>query len=445
MADDADALVVAGDQEVTTASLRVEAFRLLKLGTAVTLVALAAAGFAIGFRVALEAVTGHNIVAMITAAPWWQRLLLPAVGGLLAGGIAMLILKRSTSSMGVGNVMEAIVLGRTRVPLLRSLMNALASWLAIATGNSLGREGPLIMIGAAAAEAARRLFRIDEPQSRLVLAAGVAAGFASAYNAPIAAVLFVVEIVTGVLVLEAIVPILCASVIATLTLRLAIGAAPLYGERTWSIEGPELLICGLIGLLAAPLGVGFLHLLALAEKLWRPIPLPLRPALGGLVCGVILIFVPSVAGNGFEPISQLLDGNLTIPIIAYLLIAKPLATYASVGSGQPGGVFTPTLLIGGLAASFLGGGPYALVGMAAALAATTHAPITCAILACELTNDYALALPLLLACALAAGLARRLYIDSVYTAELSKRGLRWRLTLDGRRVVENQQQIVDVV
>jgi len=312
-------------------------------------------------------------------------------------------------------------------------------------GAAAGKAGDAVQAGAAAAEAARRLFRIDEPQARLVLAAGVAAGFASAYNAPIAAVLFVVEIVTGVLVLEAIVPILCASVIATITLRFVVGEAPLYGARSWSIDGYELIACAGIGLAAAPIGVGFLRLLAIVERLWRPIPLPVRPALGGLVCGGILIFVPSVAGNGYEPLSQLLDGKLGIPMILALLVAKPLATYASVGSGQPGGVFTPTLLIGGLAASFLGGGPFALVGMAAALAATTHAPITCAILACELTGNYALALPLLLACALAAGLARRLYIDSVYTAELSKRGLRWRLTLDGRRVVENQQQIVDVV
>jgi len=180
--------------------------------------------------------------------------------------------------------------------------------------------------------------------------------------------------------------------------------------------------------------------------------------LGGMVCGAIACGLPLVAGNGFEPLDALLDGRLPAVMVLWLLLAKPLATAASVGSGNPGGVFTPTLLLGGclgtlyglgMAAAFGSSvsdpGTYALVGLACTLAATTHAPMTSAILACELTGDYAIVLPLLVACALAAALARTLYIDSVYTAELTRRGLRWRLTLDGRRVVENQQTTVDVV
>jgi CIC family chloride channel protein len=168
--------------------------------------------------------------------------------------------------------------------------------------------------------------------------------------------------------------------------------------------------------------------------------------------------IPAVAGNGFEEVTSILDGHLALAGVALLLLAKPLATAASVSSGNPGGVFTPTLLLGactglvyatGLHAVFgdqiASSGAYALVGLAAALAATTHAPLMSALLACELSGDYALVLPLLLACALAAGVARRLYVDSVYTAELTRRGLRWRLTLDGRRVMENQTQTTDVV
>src|SRR5207237_5182908 len=132
-----------------------------------------------------------DVVAMIAAAPWWERVLLPAVGGLGAGLVARAL---AGPKGGVGYVMEAIVLGNARVPLARSIAQAIASWLAIVTGNSLGREGPLIQFGAAAGEAARRGLRIDDTTARLVLAAGVAAGFASAYNAPIAAALFVVEV-----------------------------------------------------------------------------------------------------------------------------------------------------------------------------------------------------------------------------------------------------------
>ncbi|HEY0194881.1 MAG TPA: chloride channel protein, partial [Kofleriaceae bacterium] len=175
-------------------------------------------------------------------------------------------------------------------------------------------------------------------------------------------------------------------------------------------------------------------------------------------CGAVLAGLPLVAGNGFEPLEALLDGKLALGVIVWLLVAKPIATASAVGSGNPGGAFTPTLLIGGCTGALYAYGlhavlgdvisappAYALVGMAAAMAATTHAPLTGAVLACELSGDYALLLPLLVATGPAAAWARTLYVDSVYTAELTRRGLRWRLTLDGRRVIENQQNSVDVV
>jgi len=429
---------------------------------AVVAVALTAAGFAIAFRAGLAAIGellgGSGVVAMIEAAPGWERVALPATGGLLVGGV-MLIAARVREGAGVGFVMEAIVLGRVRVPLTRSALQAVASWLAIASGNSLGREGPLIQFGAAAGEAARRVFALDNVTARIVLAAGVAAGFASAYNAPVAAVLFVVEIVTGVVVLEAIVPMLIAVVIATIATRYAIGAGPLYGVRSFALGSPaELVAFAGLGLVAAPVGVGFLRLLGAVDRGWRRVAMPWRPALGGLACGAILVALPLTAGNGFEPLAALLDGKLAVMVVVWLVVAKPITTALAVGSGNPGGVFTPTLLIGGCTGALYAFGlhavlgdaissppTYALVGLAAAMAATTHAPLTGAVLACELSGDYALLLPLLVATALAAAWARRLYVDSVYTAELSRRGLRWRLTLDGRRVIESQQNSVDVV
>ena len=433
----------------------------LRLHVAVVVVAVAAAAIAIAFRLTLagfvHALGGSDTITMIANLPLWARVALPAAGGVGTGLIGLAMARRRGAS-GVGYVMEAIVLGTARVPLMRSAAQFVASWIAIASGMSLGREGPLIQMGAASGEAARRVMQLDDAAARLVLAAGVAAGFAAAYNAPIAAVLFVVEIVTGVLVLEAMVPVLIASVLATIVLRFFSGAAPLYGVRTFTTLGPgELVAFAGLGLAVAPIGVGFLRLLGLAERGWRKLPLPVRPALGGAACGAILCALPIVAGNGFEPLAALLDGKLGIALVAWLLLAKPIATALSVGSSNPGGAFTPTLLIGALAgtlaaaglhelgAEISSSGSYALVGLAAALAATTHAPLTATVLACELSGDWALVLPLLVACALAAGIARRLYIDSVYTAELTRRGLRWRLTLDGRRVIENQQSVVDVV
>lgn len=433
-----------------------------RLALALVVVAAGAAGFAIAFRAALsgfyDLLGGDSVVAMITGLPLWARIALPAAGGLGAGLVALLA-TRVREGAGVGYVMEAIVLGNSRVPLTRSLLNALGSWLAIAGGSSLGREGPLIQIGAASGEAARRSLKLDDATARIVLAAGVAAGFAAAYNAPIAAVLFVVEVVTGVAVLEAIVPVTITTVLSTIITRLALGEAPIYGVRAFSaLSLYELIAFAGLGLLAAPLGVGFLRLLSFVERGFRKIPMPARPAIGALIGGAMVCALPLLAGNGFEPLGLLLDNKLAVAMVVWILLVKPLATATAVGSGNPGGVFTPTLLLGACAGTLtalglhelLGNaigapGAYALVGLAAALAATTHAPLTATVLACELSGDWALVLPLLLASSIAAGLARKLYIDSVYTAELTRRGLRWRLTLDGRRIITDQRQAVDVV
>jgi len=219
--------------------------RLAKLAFAVIVVAVVAALFAIAFRGAFSAVVtwigGSNVVDMISRLPWWARILLPASGGLGAGLIRLRSAKLRGAS-GVGFVMEAIVLGRARVPLLRSGLQAIASWLAITTGNSLGREGPLIQFGAAAGEGARRWLGLDDAHAPLVLAAGVAAGFAAAYNAPIAATLFVLEIVTGVIVLEAAIPVMVAAVVATVVIHVTVGSAPIYTTRTFALVDPYELV-----------------------------------------------------------------------------------------------------------------------------------------------------------------------------------------------------------
>jgi CIC family chloride channel protein len=175
---------------------------------------------------------------------------------------------------------------------------------------------------------------------------------------------------------------------------------------------------------------------------------PLRGALGGALVGGIAIGLPEVVGNGHEPLNELLDGHLGLGMVLALLVGKALATSASVGSGSPGGVFTPTLLLGASVGLVFGhvltdlvgvpgvgpAGGYALVGMAATSAAATHAPVMAAVLVFELSGDYAIVLPLLVATGVSTTLARRLQPASIYGAELARRGLGWELTLDGRTV-----------
>src|SRR6185369_16597227 len=166
---------------------------------------------------------------------------------------------------------------------------------------------------------------------------------------------------------------------------------------------------------------------------------PLRAALGGATVGAMAIVLPQVTGNGYEAINLILSQRLELGVLVVILFAKAVATTASVSSGSPGGVFTPSLLLGAALGGVIGHGvahfgsesssgavaAYALVGMAAVIAATTHAPLMATVLVFELTGDYAIVLPLLTACAIATVLSRRVHRESIYTEELRRRGSQW--------------------
>jgi CIC family chloride channel protein len=414
-------------------------------------VAVGAAAFAIAFRSALAAslaaVAGTtDVVSAMRRAPLWARLLVPALGGLCAGLLGLLV-ARSPGGRGVGDVMEAVVLGRVRLSMRVTLLKSLASFCAIVSGGSIGREGPLIQFGGAVGKFVSDKLGLSTGDARRLIAAGTAAGFAAAYNTPFAAVLFVLEVLTGVVVLEAILPALIATVVAAALTRAVVGQGPIYGQRSFQLQSPtELLAFAGLGVMTALGAQGFMRLLSFGERLFKEehLALPWRPALGGLAAGAVVAFLPDVAGNGYEPLNTLLDGQFAPGFVIFLLLGKCVATTASVSSGSPGGVFTPTLLVGGglgvLYAHALGAlgvhlgvpGGYALVGMAAATGATTHAPLMAAVMGFELSGDYAIALPLILATAVSTLVSRMLRRDSIYTAELRERGVGWELTFEGR-------------
>jgi CIC family chloride channel protein len=422
----------------------------IRMFGALAVVAIGSAAFSMAFRASLQLVyttvlRGHDVLDAFVHLPLPARVALPAVGGLLAGTVA----KLTRAGGGVGDVMEAVVLGGTRLSVRATLWKALGSWLAIATGNSIGREGPLIQFGGSLGSAVASVAGIPESSARVLIAAGTAAGFAAAYNTPLAAVLFVVEIVTGVIAIEAVVMILIATAISTALLRATVGGGPIYGQRVFAITtARELLAHAVLGAIAAVVGQGFMRMLAAGERAFERarIPQPWRAALGGGLVGLMAIALPEVTGNGYEPLNLMLDEHYSLPLVALLVVAKAVATTSSVSSGSPGGVFTPSLFVGGgvglLWGHFVAGlvgapgseGSYALVGMAAATAATTHAPLMASVLVFELSDDYAIVLPLMLATAIATLLSRRMRKESIYTAELHRKGLEWELTLEGRRV-----------
>jgi CIC family chloride channel protein len=426
-----------------------------RFGLALLLVALGAAAFAVTFRLSLSFVYrvvyhAQSVVQAISGLPIALRLAVPAAGALVAGVLSRW---RLSKSQGVSNVMEAVVLGNVRLSLRTTAWRVVGSWSAIATGMSIGREGPLIEFGGSLGAAVARMFGVSLTHARVLVTAGTAAGFAASYNTPFAAVLFVLETILGIATLDALLPTIGATVIATTLTREIVGGGPIYGERVFAVgHSFELASYALLGILAVAAATAFRQTLALAERLVEryPIPQPWRAACGGLLVGSIAVWLPAVAGNGYEPLNLILDQRITAAALAFLIVAKVVATSGSVASGVPGGMFTPVLLVGGalgslyaLALHWLGfpavanPGSYALVGMAATTAATIHAPLTAAVMVFELSGDYPIVLPLLLSTAIATWLSRRIGGQSVYEAELRRRGLGWELTLDGRSINES--------
>lgn len=417
---------------------------------ALLIVALASAGFAVAFRFGLSwwyraVFDEDNVVRSIAGLPWWLRLAVPTGGAFVAGMIARW---RKAPSQGVSNVMEAVVLGHVRLSLRTTMSRVSSSAVAIATGMSIGREGPLIECGGSLGAASGRWLRTTLDETRVLVAAGTAAGFAAAYNTPFAAILFVFETIIGIATPAALLPTMTATVIATLVTRALAGAGPIYGYRLFAAEAAHdlwwLLALGALGAVAATV---FKRVLSQAEAIMERLfaVQPWRATAGGLVVGALAIWLPEVAGNGYEPLNELLDHRMAATALGLLLLAKIIATSASVASGVPGGVFTPMLLVGAacgaLWAQFVAAvmpsatpdiGAYALVGMAATTAASIHAPLTAAVMVFELSGDYAIVLPLILATTVSTALSRAMGGESVYEAELRRRGLGWELTLEGR-------------
>jgi len=428
--------------------------RSLRYAVAAVAVGALGAGFAIVFRLALHegvklVVGDPNITTGFAALPVAARIALPALGGALAGAIG-LIAVRQAGGRGVAEILEAVALGRGEIRLPTVLLKAVASLAALCTGGSIGREGSIIQFGAGGGSTVGRWLRLPDKEKRMLVAAGAGAGFAAAYNTPIAAVLFVVEVVTGVLGLDVLVPVTIATVISTTLTRLALGGGPLYGTREFALVSQEELIAYcVLGAAAGLVGAAFIASLSAAERFVKSISLPriVRGALGGAAVGLLATRLPQVTGNGYEAIQSILDARTSGAILALLLIAKAGATISSVSSGSPGGVFTPSMFLGAALGGLVGSavphvfvthasaaaaGGYALVGMAALIAATTHAPMMAAALGFELSGDYSLVIPLLLCTIIAAELSRRLRQDSVYTEELRQSGIPWRGSLTER-------------
>ncbi len=388
----------------------------------------------------------ESIISVVASQPWYLTILIPAAGALL---ISPLIYygAREAKGHGVPEIMESLVFRGGRIRTKVVAIKALASSICIASGGSVGREGPIVQISSTIASSIGRLFRIKEKGLRTLVAAGAAAGIGATFNAPIAGALFAVEVLLGEFGIYSFSPIIVASVISTLTSRLVTGdfaafTVPKYTLiSVWEI-GPYVLL----GIVSGLVAILFIKVLYFFEDKFDDLRLhPLiKPILGGILIGVIGIKFSHIFGVGYESIDACLTNNLGFLLALVLVFAKILSTSLTLGSGGSGGIFAPSLFMGAMTGNFLGSlfhqafpssisspGAFSLVGMGAVVAAATHAPITAIIIIFELTNDYKIILPLMLSCIIASFITVGVHKESIYTMKLKRRGI---IFSEGREV-----------
>jgi CIC family chloride channel protein len=385
-----------------------------------------------------------DLVTLARGLDPWMRFSVPLLGA-VAAGLVLHLGARLLDSRRASNLLEVVAAGDGRLPMRNALVKGIASLLSIATGASLGREGSITQLTATCASKLGQVANWPPYRLRLLLACGAAAGIAAAYNAPLAGAVFAAQIVLGNFAMNLFAPLVFSSVVATIVSRSFFGMAPWYEapglDFTRLTQLPWFI---LLGLLAGVFGAVFLKMLRHAEFLFGKLPLPIygRLALGGAAVGAIALAYPEVWGNGYGVTNQVLHENFTrggtllLWWLVGVTLAKLVATTATVGSGAVGGVFTPTLFLGaGLGTVFgvalnhagyaqtLPTAAFGLVGMGALLAATTHSPLLSMIIVFEISLNYSLVPPLMLACAVATLMSRRLHPNSIYTEPLRAKGL----------------------
>ncbi len=399
---------------------------------------------------------------------WLLVLLGPAIGGLITG-ILISLLNHDGVGPGVTSVIYAVQRRKGRLSWRIGLRKWLASTATIGSGGSAGAEGPIVTIGAVVGSNIARILGTGSQHTGTLLGCGAAAGLASVFNAPIAGIFFVMELLLRDFSLKTFTPIVIAAVVSSATTQGILGDAALFdvgdafrdGNLGFSvIQIPTFLI---LGLACGVIGSIFVRSLDYTERLFGATKLPMfaRPLLGAILLGILGVsvlwftrgdHVPMFYGNGYPSIESLIDPNsyFTTEMHTSLRTAAPLmmglvglaavklvATSITVGSGGAGGLFAPSLLIGASTGGFIGYSVhalgwfpgttpaiFALVGMAAMVAATTHAPLTAILIVYEVTQSYELILPLMFASVVSTVIARFVCKDSVYTFKLSRMGVR---------------------
>lgn len=371
--------------------------------------------------------------------PHYYVIFMPALGGLLVGIISYVLIKHH---YGVSGLIESVTLRGAKVNPFHAFLEVFTSIITIGSGGSLGKEAPGVLAGAGIGTLLGRILKSSERHVRIFLGCGASGGIAAAFNAPLAGVVFVVEVIYGELNTKTFIPIVISSVFATLVSSTVFGIKPIQ-ISSYRLVNPyqELVLYLILGLLAGLVSMVFIRSLYLTKDIFSKIHIHsiFKPALGGLGVGIIGYFYPEVFGMGYAVITDALTNQFPFKLLLILLILKIIAFSLSLGSAGSGGTIVPSLFAGamlggayGTAANiFFPGvtaepGAYAMVGMGAVFAGTARAPFTAILILFEITRDYSLILPLMFACVLSDVMSSALYPESIFTEGLRRKGFKIR-------------------
>jgi len=376
---------------------------------------------------------------LLSFAGQYYVIILPAIGGLLVGLLVYFTKATETKGHGVPEVMEAVARRGGRIRTRVAAVKILASSLTIGSGGSAGREGPIVQIGSTIGSILAQRLHLSTEWIKTLVACGAAGGISATFNAPIAGVFFAHEIILGRIFTRHFGFVVIGSVIADVIAHAFLGNTQTFSIPTYTInDNIELVLYFLLGIIAAFVAIAFIRILYKSEDIFDGLKMPVwvKPALGGLFVGLIGLYSHDLFGVGYDGVEQALLGNIALISLVIMLVLKIAATSFTLGSGGSGGVFAPSLFMGAMLGGAFGkvaglfwpnivapSGAYALVGMAAVFAGAARAPITAIIILFEMTRNYAIILPLMIAVVVSTLIAQSFHPESIYTVKLKRRGI----------------------
>lgn len=369
--------------------------------------------------------------------------LIPALGGLVVGLYNTFVVK-ARPEHGLPSVIKAVAQKEGKIPLKNFIHKTFTSVVSIGTGGGAGREAPIAQVGASIGSTIAQLLRFSPERTRTLLGCGAAAGLSAVFNAPIGGVIFAVEVILGDFSVKTFSPIVIAAVVATVLSRSFLGNYPTFLVPKYSlVSNTELVFYFILGVLAGLTAALFIRTfyrieerLQAAEKRFR-IPAWSMPAIGGLMCGFISMWVPELYGFSYEVINRALTDSESWENMVAVFLLKPVVAALTVGSGGSGGMFAPAMKMGAMLGGMFGkvvntlfptisavSGAYALVGMGAVTAGIMRAPLTVILILFEVTGQYEIVLPIMFAAVTAALVARLAYPYTMETYVLEKENVR---------------------